>query len=589
MEADLALSNRESTSKTGASRCFSPRSPPMKFEDAPRLPKLPFIVGDVALLLLAGFIAVRHPNPLSPLPLLIMTGCVGAGCLAFILPIVINYVRDQEEVAGALRRELSEQFKRLMAASEHLQHSTVQLKTIEEIATKNLQAAERLPYRLQEKIAEFNQQLAETETEDKEALEQELATLRSTENERLTTAADKIAKAVVEWTRLEAGTRQQLAAAGELHEKLTAVLAAIDGKIAALEAAAKSAPPAITLVPAVPATEPPVVAGIQPTERLADSRSPAVAEGMPAIAPPPPVLPGSRPPVEPAPAVAASVEPASAPSVVAKDEPSPEAAPKPVRPPRTPRKPKTAAPFAPESSGPAVAVEVLAPASFSPVGPEHVPPAIETPTPIAVPVAASTPSLVTPTPAPSAEPIPAAAPVVVHPAEPAASDSAADDLTMPPMPKPPRKPRAPRTSRPGEPAPGTGSAPAFAHPSSPAQPAELIAEPVTDEPPAPESFSQVPPEENLPLATPSADGRTRLTVTSYIGIGNKLYLRGEGPGLSATKGVPLQFVSIGRWRWETGEATTPVVCRIYKNDKLEAPIGPLTLAPGTEQEVSATF
>ena len=540
MEADLALSNRESTSKTGASRCFSPRSPPMKFEDAPRLPKLPFIVGDVALLLLAGFIAVRHPDPLSPLPLLIITGCVGAGCLVFIIPIVINYVRDQEEIAGALRRELSEQFKRLMAASEHLQHSTVQLKTIEEIATKNLQAAERLPYRLQEKIAEFNQQLAETETEDKEALEQELATLRSTENERLTTAADKIAKAVVEWTRLEAGTRQQLAAAGELHEKLTAVLAAIDGKIAA-------------------------------------------------IAPPPPVLPGSRPPVEPAPAVAASVEPASAPSVVAKDEPSPEAAPKPVRPPRTPRKPKTAAPFAPESSGPAVAVEVLAPASFSPVGPEHVPPAIETPTPIAVPVAASTPSLVTPTPAPSAEPIPAAAPVVVHPAEPAASDSAADDLTMPPMPKPPRKPRAPRTSRPGEPAPGTGSAPAFAHPSSPAQPAELIAEPVTDEPPAPESFSQVPPEENLPLATPSADGRTRLTVTSYIGIGNKLYLRGEGPGLSATKGVPLQFVSIGRWRWETGEATTPVVCRIYKNDKLEAPIGPLTLAPGTEQEVSATF
>lgn len=167
--------------------------------------------------------------------------------------------------------------------------------------------------------------------------------------------------------------------------------------------------------------------------------------------------------------------------------------------------------------------------------------------------------------------------------------SAADDSASAPEPKPPRKPRAPRASKPDEPTPSAGSTPAFAHPSPHAQPVELIAEPVNDEPPAPESFSQVPPEENLPLATPSADGRTRLTVTSYIGIGNKLYLRGEGPGLSATKGVPLQFVSIGRWRWETGEATAPVVCRIYKNDKLEAPIGPLTLAPGTEQEVSATF
>lgn len=97
------------------------------------------------------------------------------------------------------------------------------------------------------------------------------------------------------------------------------------------------------------------------------------------------------------------------------------------------------------------------------------------------------------------------------------------------------------------------------------------------------------PEENPPAATPSGDGHTRLTVVSYIGIGNKLYLRGDGPGLSWDKGVPLQFVSIGRWRWETGNATAPVNCKIYKNDKLEAPLGTLTLAPGTEQEITAAF
>ena len=87
----------------------------------------------------------------------------------------------------------------------------------------------------------------------------------------------------------------------------------------------------------------------------------------------------------------------------------------------------------------------------------------------------------------------------------------------------------------------------------------------------------------------SADGLTRLTVVSYIGIGNKLYLRGEGPGLSWDKGVPLQFVSIGRWRWETGDATAPVKCKVYKNDKVEAPLGTLMLPSGTEQEVTAAF
>jgi hypothetical protein len=155
-------------------------------------------------------------------------------------------------------------------------------------------------------------------------------------------------------------------------------------------------------------------------------------------------------------------------------------------------------------------------------------------------------------------------------------------------PKPARKPRVPRKPKIEE-APAAADATA-APATEPAAPAvELIAEPVTDEAPAPENFSQVPAEEHKASAVPAADGRTRLTVVSYVGIGNKLYLRGEGAGLSWDKGVPLQFISIGRWRWETGDASAPVICKVYKNDKIEAPLGKLTLEPGTEQEVTAAF
>jgi hypothetical protein len=427
----------------------------MKFAEAPRLPKLPFILGDIALLLLAAFIAERHPNPLTPLPLLVITACVVAGVVASMIPFLVNYARDQEEAAASLRQELGEQFKRLMVASEHLQHSTVQLKTIEEIATKNLQAAEKLPYRLQEKIAEFNQQLAETENEEQEALAQELAALRAADSERLAGVADKIARTTGEWTKLEAALREQLAGAAQLEAKLAGVLATIEARTAALAAVAAPAAERVFTAPA------PI----------------AIPTPPPPDAPPPPV---------------AAAEPMAAPA----------------------------------TAEPAVAAPLIAAAP----------------------------------PPPEVPPIPETAP---------APEAAV-------APKPPRKPRPPRKPKVEEPAP-----------AAPPAAAELIAEPVTDEPPPPEDFSQVPADDARPAA--AADGLTRLTVVSYIGIGNKLYLRGDGPGLSWDKGVPLQFISIGRWRWETGDATAPVACKVYKNDKLEAPGGPITLAPGTEHEITAAF
>jgi hypothetical protein len=90
--------------------------------------------------------------------------------------------------------------------------------------------------------------------------------------------------------------------------------------------------------------------------------------------------------------------------------------------------------------------------------------------------------------------------------------------------------------------------------------------------------------------TLTSDGATRLLATAYIGIGNRLYIRGDGAGLSWEKGVPLQFVSIGKWRWETYEAATPLRFKLYKNDDVEcSALGEQTLEPGHLQEVTAAF
>jgi len=54
--------------------------------------------------------------------------------------------------------------------------------------------------------------------------------------------------------------------------------------------------------------------------------------------------------------------------------------------------------------------------------------------------------------------------------------------------------------------------------------------------------------------------------------------------------VALQFVSIGKWRWESAELLFPVKAKLYKNDQLECiAVGEIELEPGHHHEVNATF
>ncbi|HEY3758035.1 MAG TPA: hypothetical protein VGL42_17905 [Opitutaceae bacterium] len=102
-----------------------------------------------------------------------------------------------------------------------------------------------------------------------------------------------------------------------------------------------------------------------------------------------------------------------------------------------------------------------------------------------------------------------------------------------------------------------------------------------------DAASLEPTEATVTPAAPSPDGATRLTVTAYIGIGNRLFIRGEGPGLSWDEGVPLQFVSIGKWRWETTTAAQAVQFKLYKNDRDECPLPVDRLEAGHQQELTA--
>ncbi len=434
----------------------------------PRLPVWPFLLADVALFAAAGYLAMSSGVTPSWTAVAAIAACVGLGAILLCAPFVANHERTKQIALDDRQRSLEALAATVSAAAEQIGIAATGLHGIADLAHKNLKQADQLPHRMQEKIAEFQAQLATVADTEKEELERELLALRTSESERLDSVSQRVSKLTTEWARLESATRDHLA--GLTRE--------IDARIARLESLAASPP----VVPAV------------------------------ALAPAPAPLPASP----------------SAPEAAA--ETAPEAAPKR---PRKPRRDPTAATDAPADS-PAIAP--VAPAA-SPV------PAVRIEEP---------------------PPIPAARIVEVTPVAPGTADPFASHLTSTPS----------------------------------ADPLAALRKRVAKTDPAPET-----PSLGLDLGdtgaagangggerTLSSDGATRLIATAYIGIGNRLFIRGEGPGLSWDKGVPLQFVSIGKWRWETNDATVPVRFKLYKNDELEcAALGAQSLDPGYQQEVTAGF
>ncbi len=407
----------------------------MNLDPAPRLNKLVFLAIDGCLLLTAFVVVFFAKNPYAPLPFVTAVLCVVIAAIVGLVPFFVDYSAKYDEYVQAEQSRVAEQAQRLHAATETLTRAAAQIKAVEEAVHKTAHAAENLPYRMQEKLAEFNETLATKETEEREALERELDELRAANSDQLKAVADKLAKATAEWSALEGAGRKQLAAvqeaAAKLNDQFKATLAELDTRIAALGKAAASAPAAMAAVSAA--------------------------------TPPPAVAPVEEPKVE-APAAPSPIESVTFSETTA--APFEEAKPKK---PRAPRKPK------PEDTLAAMSAEPVAETAN---GAE------------AAPLAAGSEESV---------------------------------------------------------------APAMAESSS------------------------------------STDGATRLLVTAYIGIGNKLFIRGDGPGLSWEKGVPMQFVSIGKWGWASHDVTGPVACKLYKNDETAALSGEIFLEPGKHVELTALF
>jgi hypothetical protein len=535
-----------------------------------KLPLWIFFVTDAALLGAAAFLATRAARPLSGETVFLITALVLAGALVALVPLVARYERIKNETLDDRQRALETLARTLTAAAEQISIATAGLDEITGLTQKNLKKTEQL-------TAAFTASATAAPATAKPD---------TGSHDPLAAAANQLTQAAARLAQLETTTRETLAQITAtpapqphastptgLDEKLAATLAALDAKIAALSAA--------VVAPTAPAA-----AETNETRRPRKVRreEAPIETVSTSVLPEPPPEPIAPPPA-PAP-----VEPAPAP-VVEFTAPAPEPTPEP-----------TPAPVA-ELTEPAPT-----PANLSP---EIVPAAATTETPAPAPAPSSTSE---PTPAPVLENLAAEAPKTPRkrapkklPA-PAGETALASNAEVVSSPAPAVTPSPVEIATPTEPVTAdsvvTDSVPPTPEPA-PAPAPKPAPAPAPATPPAVDEFVQFAPDE-FPSASPvaefklhspdatvssvTADGATRLLATAYIGIGNRLFIRGEGPGLSWEKGIPLAFVSIGKWRWETTETAATVTFKLYKNDTVECTaLGEQSIAPGHLTEVTAAF
>ncbi len=492
----------------------------MNLPHSPRPPKWPYFLGDAILLALAGLIGLLAPTPLSAAALTLIFACVALGSVLGVIPFLLDFAAGQHEAEAALQLKLEAQNTRLHQSAETIASIAGQLKSAHEATARAVHTAETLPYRLQEKIAEFTTQLQARDDEEKAAMLKELEALRDAEGQRLTAIAEKIQAATKEFAATEQQVMPALAAAVKQSRELEPALAS--ATVRSEKAITQAAVEIQTALSAVEVrVRQTIVAAENVDSRLSD-RAAALRHLEREIDA------ALQQKIDQLHAAVCAVETAA---------------------PRAARRIRHEATDTPDEQ-PGTTDE-------APIAPP--PPALPVMQLTAFPRMKRDPIAPPPTAPLPEEAQPTTSAVGATETDPAAAGDTASATETPPKREPRRKP----TTR----SLGEAVLPGFAEP-----------EIVYDDDPAATADP-----------TKTADGYTRLLVTAYIGIGNKVFIRGDGPGLNRDKGIPMEFVSIGKWSWETSDAVDPVTIQLFKNDDLPAQGEPLSLPPGHQLEATPVF
>jgi hypothetical protein len=82
---------------------------------------------------------------------------------------------------------------------------------------------------------------------------------------------------------------------------------------------------------------------------------------------------------------------------------------------------------------------------------------------------------------------------------------------------------------------------------------------------------------------------TEVSARIDVGLGNTLFIRGEGDGLSWNKGTPLECKDASTWVWSTRKAKARLAFKILLNDVVWAQGQDVVVEAGERIEVAPQF
>jgi len=157
----------------------------MSEPQVPKLSKLPFLAGDVLLLMTAGFICARAESPLGPIPLVLLCGCVAFGAGLAIFPYWLEYRTVSRLVEGEQLASAVADLQQLRALCEQVGGATHQWQSVQDGAKQTADSARQIVDLISTELKGFKEFMQRANDTEKNHLRLEVEKLHRAESDWL--------------------------------------------------------------------------------------------------------------------------------------------------------------------------------------------------------------------------------------------------------------------------------------------------------------------------------------------------------------------------------------------------------------------
>lgn len=152
---------------------------------APRLNKIPFLIGDLLLLAVAGWIVQQGPGPLGVWAGVIVAACAALGAWLAVMPFLVEFrAATKLAEAGELTNAVA-QLKNLQQVNDQIAAATAQWQAVQEKSGQAVTAADDIAKRIASEAKAFSEFLQKANDNEKNILRTEAEKLRRGEAEWL--------------------------------------------------------------------------------------------------------------------------------------------------------------------------------------------------------------------------------------------------------------------------------------------------------------------------------------------------------------------------------------------------------------------